>query len=230
MAAPADITIQDLNGIWVMDKSNSTDPDAILQLQGISWIVRKAIQFATVTLHVTQYTETDPETSKPIVKIDINQVTTGGLSGTTEKRVLTWTEHEHRDHIFGTVVGKSRFFRGAKGADGKVRPNIDVQTDVKDEKVHRFLRGEILADGTEVEGFLVEEPKDVDDLGLGEGEGLWLQSFVRNVDSGWTAEQIWGFEIINGERRYTRRIAVADKNGKYQLGRMVYTFQGRKEQ
>ncbi|KAL1984108.1 hypothetical protein VTN96DRAFT_9608 [Rasamsonia emersonii] len=227
MAAPADVTIQNLSGVFSMDKANSTDPDAILQLQGISWIVRKAIQYATVTLHVTQYTETDPETSKPVVKIDISQVTTGGLSGTTEKRVMNWTEREHKDHIFGTVVGKSRFFRGSKGADGKVRPNVDVQTNVQDEKVRRFLRGEILADGTEVEGFLVEEPTGDD---LGEGEGLWLQSFVRNVDSGWTAEQIWGFEIVNGERRYTRRIAVADKNGNYQLGRMVYSFQGRKEQ
>lgn len=100
---------------------------------------------------------------------------------------MNWTEREHKDHIFGTVVGKSRFFRGSKGADGKVRPNVDVQTNVQDEKVRRFLRGEILADGTEVEGFLVEEPTGDD---LGEGEGLWLQSFVRNVDSGWTAEQV----------------------------------------
>lgn len=100
---------------------------------------------------------------------------------------MTWTEREHKDHIFGTVVGRSRFFRGSKGADGKVRPDVDVQTNVQDEKVRKFLRGEILADGTEVEGFLVEEPTGDD---LGEGEGLWLQSFVRSVDGGWTAEQV----------------------------------------
>lgn len=40
--------------------------------------------------------------------------------------------------------------------------------------------------------------------------------------------QIWGFEIVNGERRHTRRIAAA-KGGKYEIIRFVYTFKGRDE-
>jgi len=40
--------------------------------------------------------------------------------------------------------------------------------------------------------------------------------------------QIWGFEMVNGERRYTRRVAVA-KDGKYELARFVYDFIGPKE-
>jgi hypothetical protein len=115
------------------------------------------------------------------------QTTTGGLGGTTEKRIVNWTENDHRDHIFGHVVGKSRFIRGSKGEDGKVRPDIDLQTDVKDEKILKFLRGEIFVDGEETEGFVVDEPAGDD---LGEGEGLWLQSFVVSQDSGWTAEQV----------------------------------------
>ena len=75
-----------------------------------------------------------------------------------------------------------------------MRPALEVQTEIKDEKIARFLRGEILGDGTEVEGFLVEDPKDLDAVSVGgaaaEGQGLWLQNFVRNQDSGWTAEQV----------------------------------------
>lgn len=65
----------------------------------------------------------------------------------------------------------------------------------------------------------------MDDEGeeYGEGEGLYLHSWVVNLDSGWTAEQIWGFEIVNGERRYARRVAVV-KDGKYELARLVYSY------
>jgi len=40
--------------------------------------------------------------------IDINQTLTGGISGMSERRILDWTVRLHEDHIFGTVLGKSR--------------------------------------------------------------------------------------------------------------------------
>lgn len=144
----------------------------------MSWLTRKAIGLATLTLHVKQYTD---ETNTP--HIDISQTITGGIPGTTELRALSWEPKEHTDHIFGTVNGRSRYVGAATGADGKVRPDVDVQTKVGDEKeqaaVVRFLKGETLADGTEVEGFLT-----------GEGEDSWVQSWVESLDNGWTAEQV----------------------------------------
>lgn len=195
--------------------------------QGMSWLTRTAISYATLTLQVHQYSDAETPT---VQHIDIEQIATGGIKGTSEERITDWTGRPHTDHIFGTVEGRSQLVRGAKdgadGADGgKVRPNIEVNTKIgreeDDVKVKRFLRGEILADGSESEGFQVEE------LGqeLGDGEGLWLQNFVVNQDEGygWTAEQIWGFETVQGERRYTRRFAVA-KDDQYVLVRLVYTF------
>lgn len=38
--------------------------------------------------------------------------------------------------------------------------------------------------------------------------------------------KVWGFEIINNERYYTRRTVISDKKGKFQLGRLVYNFKG----
>jgi len=103
MATPPEVTLGDLSGQWVMNKTLSDDTDAVLALQGISWFTRKAISFATVTLHVKQYT------TDGITHIDIDQTATGGIKGTTELRELNWTFREHDDHIFGHLKGKSRW-------------------------------------------------------------------------------------------------------------------------
>lgn len=219
MAAPADITVKNLSGQWVMDATLSNPTDPILSLQGVGWFLRKALPYATVTLHVHEYADSaDPK----IYHIDVDQVITGGITGTKEVRTLDWTSREHVDNIFGAVSGKSRHFRGEKG-----RPAIEYQTSVgkpeDDAKVQKFLRGEILADGSASDGFIIDNEGEE----FGEGEGLFVQSFVESKDNGWTAEQIWGFEIVDGERRHTRRVAVV-KNGQVELARLVYTFEARR--
>lgn len=224
MAAPADITVKNLNGQWVMDATLSSPTDPILALQGVGWFLRKALPYATVTLHIHEYADSaDPK----VYHIDVEQVITGGITGSKEVRTLDWTSREHVDNIFGSLSGKSRHFRGAKGDDGKVRPAVDVQTSVgnpeDDAKVQKFLRGEVLADGSASDGFIIDEEGEE----FGEGEGLFVQSFVESKDNGWTAEQVWGFEIVEGERRHSRRVAVT-KDGKLELARLVYTFEARR--
>ncbi|KAJ5732511.1 hypothetical protein N7493_003992 [Penicillium malachiteum] len=224
MAAPADITIKNLNGQWVMDSTLSDPTDPILALQGMSWFLRKGLSYATVTLHIHQYTDAE----KPLVyHIDVDQVITGGIKGTSERRVLDFTEREHTDDIFGTVRGLSKMVRGAKNENGKLAPAVELQSKVGvpelDEKLQKFLRGEILVDGSESEGFLLDDEGDE----FGEGEGLFVYSWVVNEKSQWTAEQTWGFETIKGERHYVRRAAVV-KNGQLELARLVYTFKERR--
>ncbi|KAE9367748.1 hypothetical protein N431DRAFT_416569 [Stipitochalara longipes BDJ] len=104
MAAPPEVTLKDLTGEWVMNKTLSDDTDAVLALQGINWWTRKAISFATVTLHTKQYTD-----DSSVTHIDIQQTATGGIKGTAELRELDWTERSHEDHIFGNLKGKSRW-------------------------------------------------------------------------------------------------------------------------
>ncbi|KAK2732819.1 hypothetical protein FQN55_003920 [Onygenales sp. PD_40] len=214
MAAPAEATILNLNGSWLMDKTDSADPDEIFKLQGMSWLTRKAISIASVTLKFTQ------TTVDGVVHVNVDQVLTGGIKGTTETRTLDWAESPHQDHIFGSVIGQNRFVKAAPGPDGKSRPAVEVQTRVggaEDESVAKFLRGEILENGDVTEGFLVDEQNE-----------NFLQSWVRSQDSGWTGEQIWGFETVNGVRRHTRRIVVA-KDDKCVKARMVYTYLGPRE-
>ncbi|PLN76868.1 hypothetical protein BDW42DRAFT_177918 [Aspergillus taichungensis] len=221
MAAPTDVTIKNLAGEWVMDKSISNPTEPVLALQGMGWMTRKALNMATITLNVKHAI---PDPAKPTVhQIDIAQSLTGGIPGTSETRITDWEKRLHEDHVFGKLDGQSRYLRGSS-VDGKVRPAVVVNTKVDDtvlaEKVARFLRGEILNDGAETEGFLVEAEAAEE---FGEGEGLWLQSFVVNNEKGWTAEQVWGFENINGQRLHSRRVVVA-KDGKCEMARLVYSF------
>ncbi|GKZ38842.1 hypothetical protein AbraIFM66950_011365 [Aspergillus brasiliensis] len=216
MAAPADISLKNLNGEWTMDKALSDPSEPILELQGMGWLMRKALNVATVTLSIKEY----PDAAEPTIwHIDIDQTVTGGIKGTTERRISDNKHREHEDHIFGHLKGRSRFFRGSKGEDGKVRPYTDFETKIDEPQVYKFLRGEVLADGSACEGFVVDETGEE----FGEGEGLWYISSVENLDNGWTAEQVWGFEIIDGKRYYTRRVAVV-KGKTYKLARLVYSF------
>lgn len=54
-----------------------------------------------------------------------------------------------------------------------------------------------------------------------------IRCVIGRVFPGMLTFQVWGFELIDGERRYTRRVAVT-KNGQVELARLVYTFQKRR--
>lgn len=87
-----------------MDKT-----DLILSLQGVGWFKRKVISLGTVTLNIKHYrVDSENEPSKKVEKIDITQTITSGIPGTSENRTLIWKERENEDHLFGSVIGKSR--------------------------------------------------------------------------------------------------------------------------
>lgn len=85
-----------------MNKELSDDTDGILSMQGVSWINRTAISYATITLYAKHYKD-----ENGIEHVDSDQTLTG-IPGTTEERTLDWTPREHYDYLFGAVVGKSR--------------------------------------------------------------------------------------------------------------------------
>ncbi|KAI9828690.1 MAG: hypothetical protein M1832_001793 [Thelocarpon impressellum] len=184
MAAPPSKTVKDLSGVWVMNKSLSDDPDPLLAMQHVSWFTRTAISLATITLTVTQ----TPETADGPATINIAQVATGGISGTTENRVLDWTPREHSDHIFGRLEGRSRFLPLAEVADDFLRHGWEEA---------------IAETGT-------------------------VQSLVKAVDSDWSAEQIWGFEQLDGTRYYVRHVVVTNDKAERTQARLVYDFQHEK--
>lgn len=66
-----------------------------------------------------------------------------------------------------------------------------------------------------------------------EGEGKWIEGdsegqliFAEGKKEGgdWEASHLWGFEIVDGERRHTRRVRVTNDKGEELRVRMVYDF------
>lgn len=52
----------------------------------------------------------------------------------------------------------------------------------------------------------------------------YIISHVESKDKGWTAKQVWGFQIIDGARRYARNIAVT-KGSERVTVRLVYDYE-----
>ncbi|KAI1820360.1 hypothetical protein F4861DRAFT_545767 [Xylaria intraflava] len=200
MAAPASKTIANLNGKWTLNKTLSDSTEPALALQGIGWLLRKAISAATITITAKQYKDENPPHA---THIDIEQLASG-LKGTAESRTLDWAPREHKDWLFGRVEGRSRFLSLTEAAA-------------------------LVAEGgaARVEGWADSDFLALDWLdGEGErvgpaGEGLML-SFVR-ADAGWIAAQFWGFQDVGGERRYVRNVTVS-KEGKFENFKMVYDW------
>ncbi|KAH8895949.1 hypothetical protein GQ53DRAFT_779273 [Thozetella sp. PMI_491] len=178
MAAPENKTIRDLTGSWKLNKTLSDSPEPTLALQGVPWLIRKAICTSSLTIHVKQYEAPPaptidgpaPETD-PVVHIDIDSVVSG-LKATREERCLDSLYRPHEDWVFGKVKSRNEF--------------VDTAT----------LQGPVkeACGAYSTEGWL--------------DEGEYLVSYVERLDGTWTATQVWGFMKIEGERRHCRKIRV----------------------
>ncbi|KAL2843562.1 hypothetical protein BJX68DRAFT_154849 [Aspergillus pseudodeflectus] len=214
MAIPTDITLRTLKGSWGLDKTLSENMDGILRLQGVGWLTRKGIGAASQTLHFTSAVETPPSSSETTVHITMRQTLTGGIPGSTEERYMDWVERERSNHIYGDTQSRSRLIKGVRDAEGAVRPDVEIQSkpgnDAIEEEVKKFLSAGVPHLGS-------QENDDLSDL--------YIHDFGRNEKAGWTAEQIWGLEVIDSQQYLTRRVAVVREDG-YELARLVYKFNG----
>ncbi|KAI2615613.1 hypothetical protein GGR54DRAFT_612016 [Hypoxylon sp. NC1633] len=209
MAAPASKTIGDLNGKWVLNKTLSDPVDSALALQGISWLVRKAIGAATVTLEIKQYRgapKPPSESEELATHVDIQQVATAGIKGTAENRCLDHVFREHRDWLFGRVRGRTRFVTAAELA-ALVAPDS----------------GAARKDGFVADDFLARDWLEGADEEKGPQGESHILSLGESMDADWTALQAWGFQDVLGERRYVRNVVVADGD-KFENLKMVYDY------
>ncbi|PKS06336.1 hypothetical protein jhhlp_007084 [Lomentospora prolificans] len=194
MAAPATSNIGQLGGRWLMNSKLSDSIEPGLTLQGISFLLRKTITLASVTLEIKQYIAAPkaPNTATdPVTHIDIQQIATGGLKGTREERCLDSVFRPHSDWIFGNVRGQSKW--------------ISLE-EVDDE----FL----------TKGWTLDENEEAGPEGK-----KHVLSHVENIDNGWTATQVWGFQEVDGERRYVRNIVIKKGDKRVNM-RLVYDYLG----
>lgn len=166
----------------------------------MGFFIRKSIGLATIYVEIKQYEAppSPPSTATDnVVHVDSVQ-SASKLSSTQEHRSLDGEVRPHSDWLFGSCKGSSRLVT-----------EDDVKTWVVEK--HGAWIGE---------GWLAG-PEEA----TGPGGALHLYNSVENVDpkGGWTAVQIWGFQIINGERRYVRQVVV-EKDGKVEQVKMVYDW------
>ena len=133
---------------------------------------------------------------KGTTHIRIEQTATGGIKGETEIRQLDWSEVPHSSGVFGEMANRTRWTSVDSNAEsGGGGP------------LHPWLS----------EGWLDED--------LNQNGQSFVQNWVVNEKSGWTAEQIWGFASINGERYHVRKFLVM-KGNEVAKTRMVYDWRG----
>ncbi|KAI1333130.1 hypothetical protein F5Y16DRAFT_354883 [Xylariaceae sp. FL0255] len=186
MAAPPNKTIGNLGGKWVQNRDLSDSVEPALAIQGINWLVRKAVTVCTVTLLVKQYVDDEGKTH-----IDIDQVATGGVKGTSEKRIIDFQFREHSDWLFGPAKGQSKFV-----TPDELRALVAEGSEAR---TKGWVNDDFLA-----QGFI----ESAEEATAPEGK-TFLYNHVESVGNGWTATQAWGFELIGGERHYTRHVCVA---------------------
>lgn len=195
----------------------SDDIDPLLELQGLSWFTRKAIGLATVVVCLQKRNTSQlccHELIKSHFQLTVKEYVTDSVyhiditsvamrfATTQENRTLDWANREHSDSVFGKVIGKSRMFRLPDFRMEGPGPQDDAT----------FLKAEKLKDLKTPSRFL-DDPDG------------FVQSWVVSQGSGWTAEQVWGFEDVDGRRRHTRRVVVR-KGDKVQRARLVYDYRG----
>ncbi|KAG1802037.1 uncharacterized protein HD556DRAFT_1228468 [Suillus plorans] len=169
MAAPPEVTIKNLTGKYVMNKTLSDDSDDILKLQGISWFERRANLMFTLKHYADE---------GGFEHIDIEQTLSGGISGTTQYRTLDWEERSINDDVFGALIAQSK--------------RIKVE-EVDDE----FLRSGWTEDAVEDGLILAVTRSDTSKSGME-----------------WKTELTWGFEVLDGERRFARHVKFTSSDKK----------------
>ncbi len=136
-----------------------------------------------------------------LLHIDITTAV-GGNPRTEDIRVLDWHDAEHLDALIsGKCQHKSRLFK-----TGQLQLQGPGSADDA-----AFLQAEKLPNGTTGSGFLDDEQ---------------LQTWSKNIDGrGFQSEEVWGFEIAQGERRLTRRV-VTWTVYRVQWSRFVFDYRG----
>ncbi|KAJ5523887.1 hypothetical protein N7494_010537 [Penicillium frequentans] len=99
MSAPAHITLKNLDGQWVMNRTRSSEYDPLLKLQGINWLMRKVLNMTSVVLEVKEWE--DP--SDGFTHMDIDLKPTSGLPASQEKKVFDFKGTDSTHALFGKI-------------------------------------------------------------------------------------------------------------------------------
>lgn len=141
-----------------------------------------------------QVTQTKNEDGHTIISIE--QTATGGLKGETEKHQVDGTEFAHGSGMFGVQR---------------------VRTQWLDLKFPKPAPG--VATGEDLDPYLTDNWLEEE----AQGSPGHLLVRVSSDKSGWTAEQVWGFALIDGERYHVKKFIVRNGDQRADV-RVVYEW------
>ncbi|KAJ6095426.1 hypothetical protein N7486_006172 [Penicillium sp. IBT 16267x] len=174
MAAPISKDVTNLVGTWSLNRKLSDDPDLVFALQGVPWITRKVLRFASLTLQITQSVSLSDASSQSaanlssdigsVVTMHVKQVVNPGGFNSQTSCPLNGVGQDMSLPIFGDINMQLRYINTA---------------DIKDDVLRL--------------GF--EE---------GCSSNTVIDEAAYNTKMDWTAHVLWGFEMIYGKRYLTR--------------------------
>ena len=209
MAVPPHITTSNLTGIYTLNRALSDSSQQTLKMQNVSWLVRQAVQYSNIETTLKQYS-TIPTTA--------SSSTTEGTSSVGDSNGDAGVpQQQHHLDQYQISTGGIRSF------EDRV---MDWQWTVKPNKIWGDVRGRSR----------YTPLSSISEDWLREGwdetctSTTVVEGFVEGVKDGWTSHQVWGFAVVEGQRRHVRRIVARREGWSEERVRMVYDWKGETEQ
>lgn len=151
----------------------------ILLQQGVPWIVRKALKYASLSLNISQ-TTTIPDLSEkpaleaegsdsPVTTLHVKQTVSPGNFDSEGSYSVSGEAKEYSLPIFGNISMQLRYM------------NI---TEISDQDLQQKLSE-------------------------GSPSKTVIDELAHNSTKGWNARVLWGFEVIDGRRYLTRNVVTS---------------------
>lgn len=165
-------------------------------------MIRKIIQVGTLYLTVKHYSD-----DSGIEHIDILQ-TLSGLSSSDEDRILDATSRPYEDDVFGKVVSVSKRVKAAE-IDNQWLISGWTEDTVQESLVLTQADSDTPNSGTTWTAIQVSCP-----FLYIKRTAVTLRFYLKT----------WGFQVVNGEKRYARNIDFTGPKGEKIHARLVYDY------
>lgn len=157
-------------------------------------MTRKAVSMATLTLDIKHYTAPPSPPADPSgPEVSHIEIEQTGTGGLKGSTERRCLDYTFRDH-------SDWLFGSVRGQSKWMKPE-----EIQDP----FLASKDWFEGDEEKG--------------GPNGETHVLSHVESVDNGWTATQIWGFQLVEGVRKHVRHIVIAKGSERVEL-KLVYDW------
>ncbi|KAJ5747126.1 uncharacterized protein N7511_008822 [Penicillium nucicola] len=147
MSAPDSNTLPDITGTWILNRKHSTDPEEVFALQGVPWIIRKALKHARLSLQLWQTTtdavsggETDStSSSESVTRLRLKQVVSPGSFDSEGAYPVDGTPQELSLPIFGDLTMRLQFINTSDIIEDTLREKL-IKSSINAEVIQEIAK------------------------------------------------------------------------------------------